>query len=140
MKSPHTDLPKLAAEWLHYEAAGAHLRHAHRCPEWDGWEEGLIESILGPADQEEDWIREARRVVLATASYSGSEDEVEDEYPTADDVLKPHGMLWKSPFARDGGGERTGSRSSNVSAPRRVSEFWKSPKGTLERGESDSKA
>ena len=31
---------------------------AHRCIEWDGWEEGLIESILGPQDQEEDWFKE----------------------------------------------------------------------------------
>lgn len=29
---------------------------AHRCVEWDGWEEGLIGSILGPEDQEEDWF------------------------------------------------------------------------------------
>ena len=31
---------------------------AHRCIEWDGWEEGLLESILGPEDQEEDWFKE----------------------------------------------------------------------------------
>jgi hypothetical protein len=93
--SPHTDLPKLAAEWLHYEAVGAHLRHAHRCAEWDGWEEGLVESILGPEDQEEDWIREARIIALATAPDSGSDDEVGDECPTADDILKPHGMRRK---------------------------------------------
>jgi len=31
---------------------------AHRCIEWDGWEEGLIESILGPEDQEDDWFKE----------------------------------------------------------------------------------
>jgi len=33
-------------------------RMAHRCIEWDGWEEGLIESILGPEDQEDDWFKE----------------------------------------------------------------------------------
>ena len=30
---------------------------AHRCIEWDGWEEGLLESILGPEDQEDDWFK-----------------------------------------------------------------------------------
>lgn len=29
---------------------------AHRCIEWDGWEEGLIGSILGPEEQENDWF------------------------------------------------------------------------------------
>lgn len=31
---------------------------AHRCVEWDGWEEGLVESILGPEDEEDDWFKE----------------------------------------------------------------------------------
>lgn len=31
---------------------------AHRCIEWDGWEEGLVEDILGPMDEEDDWFRE----------------------------------------------------------------------------------
>jgi hypothetical protein len=31
---------------------------AHRCAEWDGWEEGLVESILGPEEyEEEEWIK-----------------------------------------------------------------------------------
>jgi hypothetical protein len=95
VKSPHTDLSTLAAEWLHYETVGAHLRHAHRCAEWDGWEEGLVESILGPEDQEEDWIREAHMVALATAPDGGSEDEEGDACPTADDLIKPQGMRRK---------------------------------------------
>lgn len=32
------------------------LRTAHRFVEWDGWEEGLAESMLGPADSEDDWF------------------------------------------------------------------------------------
>lgn len=51
------DLGSIAAEWLHHEASGARLRMAHRCIEWDGWEEGLVESILGPPEEEEDWFR-----------------------------------------------------------------------------------
>lgn len=51
------DLGAIAREWLHYEASGARLRMAHRCVEWDGWEEGLVESMLGPEDQDEDWFK-----------------------------------------------------------------------------------
>ena len=52
-----TDLAALAAAWLHHEATGARLRMAHRCIEWDGWEEGLVDSMLGPEEQEEDWFK-----------------------------------------------------------------------------------
>ena len=47
-----------AREWLHYEAIGARLRMAHRCAEWDGWEEGLVDSILGPEDTEDEWFKD----------------------------------------------------------------------------------
>jgi hypothetical protein len=53
------DLPSLAREWLHHEASGARLRLAHRFVEWDGWEEGLVDSILGPEEEEEEWFRDA---------------------------------------------------------------------------------
>lgn len=52
------DVASLAKEWLFYEESGARLRMAHRCIEWDGWEEGLVESILGPEDEEDDWFKE----------------------------------------------------------------------------------
>lgn len=51
------DLSSVALEWLHHELTGARLRMAHRCIEWDGWEEGLVESMLGSEDQEEDWFQ-----------------------------------------------------------------------------------
>ncbi|KAL6303218.1 hypothetical protein BKA93DRAFT_788604 [Sparassis latifolia] len=51
------DFGAIATEWLNLESTGARLRMAHRCIEWDGWEEGLVESILGPSDQESDWFR-----------------------------------------------------------------------------------
>ncbi|KAL5521525.1 hypothetical protein ACEPAF_2273 [Sanghuangporus sanghuang] len=41
-----------AYDWLVYERAGAPLRYAHKCVEWDGWEEGLVDSILGPAGED----------------------------------------------------------------------------------------
>ena len=73
---------------------GAHLRHAHWCAEWDGWEEGLVESILGLEDQEEEWIREAHAVALVTAPNNASDDEEGDTRPSAvtDDLIKPHGI------------------------------------------------
>ncbi|KAF9220763.1 hypothetical protein BS17DRAFT_713562 [Gyrodon lividus] len=64
--SSQPTLPSLAAtarEWLHYEAVGARLRLAHRCAEWDGWEEGLVESILGPEEGEEEWFKDAESTV-----------------------------------------------------------------------------
>ena len=30
---------------------------AHRCAEWDGWEEGLVDSILGPEEFEHEWFK-----------------------------------------------------------------------------------
>lgn len=95
VKSPRSDLATLAAEWLHYEPVGAHLRHAHRCAEWDGWEEGLVESILGPEDQDEDWLRSARRIVLTTGPGSDGEEDVGDACPSVDEVLRPHGVRRK---------------------------------------------
>lgn len=41
-----------ANEWLLFERAGAPLRYAHKCAEWDGWEEGLVGSILGTVGSE----------------------------------------------------------------------------------------
>lgn len=29
---------------------------AHRCAEWDGWEEGLVDSILGLPEVEDEWF------------------------------------------------------------------------------------
>lgn len=111
MNSPQSDLSMLAAEWLHYEAVGAHLRHAHRCAEWDGWEEGLVESILGPDDQEDDWIGEAHSVALATAPDNGSENEG-DACPTADDLIKPQGIGRKGrPVSRITAEEKVRERS-----------------------------
>lgn len=51
-----SDFAALCHEWLYYEAAGTRLRSAHRCAEWDGWEEGLVESILGGEEFEGEWF------------------------------------------------------------------------------------
>jgi hypothetical protein len=93
--------------------SGAHLRHAHRCAEWDGWEEGLVDSILGPEDQEEDWIGEAHAVALATAPDDASEDDDGDACPSAaaDGLIKPMGMRRKRrPVSRIAAEEKTRER------------------------------
>ncbi|TFK47484.1 hypothetical protein OE88DRAFT_1810963 [Heliocybe sulcata] len=96
------DLASLAHEWLHHEASGARARMAHRCAEWDGWEEGLVSSILGPEEEEEEWFKaweecdeekEARvgveedtATLSSSSSGSGSgeseETKVEDKAPS----------------------------------------------------------
>ncbi|KAF5380784.1 hypothetical protein D9757_007105 [Collybiopsis confluens] len=50
------NLASLAREWLQYESAGMRLRMAHRFIEWDGWEEGLADSILGEEESEASWL------------------------------------------------------------------------------------
>ena len=55
--SIHTSVESLCREWLYCESKGVKLRMAHRCAEWDGWEEGLVESILGPEALEDEWFK-----------------------------------------------------------------------------------
>ena len=50
MASLPAHLYPYAHQWLSLEAAGAPLRAAHRAVEWDGWEEGLVDTILGALD------------------------------------------------------------------------------------------
>ncbi|KAJ3863324.1 hypothetical protein EV359DRAFT_43376 [Lentinula novae-zelandiae] len=50
------DKAHLAREWLQYESTGMRLRMAHRFIEWDGWEEGLANSMLGEEEHEESWF------------------------------------------------------------------------------------
>ncbi|KAF5350778.1 hypothetical protein D9758_010343 [Tetrapyrgos nigripes] len=52
------DLQTLAREWLYYESAGMKLRMAHRFAEWDGWEEGLVNSMIGEEEHEDEWFKE----------------------------------------------------------------------------------
>ncbi|TFK65517.1 hypothetical protein BDN72DRAFT_195551 [Pluteus cervinus] len=50
-------LQELAKQWLYYESVGTRLRMCHRFAEWDGWEEGLVDSILGPEEHEDEWFK-----------------------------------------------------------------------------------
>lgn len=50
------DIAVLASEWLFYESTGQRLRMAHRFVEWDGWEEGLVDTIIGPEEDEDRWF------------------------------------------------------------------------------------
>lgn len=71
-KTSDDGLGATAKEWLNYEAAGARLRLAHRCAEWDGWEEGLVESILGPEESEEEWFKDVESTVEGSSAASAS--------------------------------------------------------------------
>ncbi|KAH9477557.1 hypothetical protein JR316_0009779 [Psilocybe cubensis] len=65
----HVNLASLCNEWLYYEMHGTRLRLAHRCAEWDGWEEGLVESILGPEELEEEWFMTGRSADVLSAAH-----------------------------------------------------------------------
>lgn len=90
------DPKKLAAEWLYWEANGARLRMAHRCAEWDGWEEGLVDSILGPEEFESEWFKvgtglydhDALKAMIADALPTHEEEDGTDADGEEDDVLK----------------------------------------------------
>jgi len=71
-------LSDIATEWLHHEASGVRLRMAHRCIEWDGWEEGLVDSILGSSDQDEDWFKTWDEGEYADGSDTPAEEESPD--------------------------------------------------------------
>ncbi|KAF8067931.1 hypothetical protein FPV67DRAFT_1165551 [Lyophyllum atratum] len=64
------DLAALSREWLYYESAGQRLRMAHRFVEWDGWEEGLIDSILGPEEHDDDWLKDSEDALTAAGLNS----------------------------------------------------------------------
>ncbi|KAI0827033.1 hypothetical protein BC628DRAFT_194206 [Trametes gibbosa] len=78
------DVAAIATEWLHHEAAGARLRLAHRCIEWDGWEEGLVASILGPEDQEEDWFKEWEEAEPRSPHEPAADDDAEHDNDLTD--------------------------------------------------------
>ena len=94
------DLSAVAREWLHHEVTGVRLRMVHRCLEWDGWEEGLVQSILGPEDQEDDWFK--------------SWDEVNGDVDGYDTPFSPGACtsptLTNSGFDSEGGGKHVPSK------------------------------
>lgn len=83
------DLGALASEWLYYEGHGTRLRMAHRCVEWDGWEEGLVESILGPEDLEEEWFKEvdAREKGVDSMSTPPLDSAIEPNKPSRSETI-----------------------------------------------------
>ncbi|KAJ6529127.1 hypothetical protein DFH09DRAFT_1285340 [Mycena vulgaris] len=67
------DMAALAREWLHHERTGMRLRMAHRVVEWDGWEEGLVDSILGPEEFQEEWFVDHEQ------EHPGEDEDEHDE-------------------------------------------------------------
>lgn len=79
---------------------------AHRCVEWDGWEEGLVDSILGPEEHEEEWFKtttdsgEALRAMISSphAELSAS---VEKTKLKAGDLRRAVKLSSKLPFVEE---------------------------------------
>ncbi|THH32577.1 hypothetical protein EUX98_g1626 [Antrodiella citrinella] len=108
------NLADIAQEWLHHEASGVRMRMAHRCAEWDGWEEGLVDSILGPEDQEDDWF-----VSWEDAMKRRAADEQDDGPDSPSDSPE----LSTSPTLFDSGSEPSsdGSKHHHQNSQRRNS-------------------
>ena len=92
----NVDLAELCREWLHYETSGTRLRMAHRCSEWDGWEEGLVDSILGPEDFEAEWFRHGSAF---DADLDASIHGVVTGTPGHESAASRHGRVKKSASA-----------------------------------------
>ena len=62
--------------WLTAERVGTQARDLHRFLEWDGWEEGLLDSVLGKEKLEELEAATKPRAVGSTigAGSSGNRD------------------------------------------------------------------
>jgi hypothetical protein len=80
---------------------------AHRCVEWDGWEEGLVGSILGPEGQEEEWFRDLNSQVPGMVPSPGLSESSDCEDPRGDggeddggDTLGSSLARRKPPFTR----------------------------------------
>ncbi|KAI0341459.1 hypothetical protein BDW22DRAFT_1359031 [Trametopsis cervina] len=109
------DLGAIATEWLHYEASGTRLRMAHRCIEWDGWEEGLVASMLGPEEQEEDWFKTWDDAHLDSA---GGEEPQTPLSPrtSSSPTLTESGSDPDEPLKRDRAGSGSGGAKSKTRA------------------------
>ncbi|KAJ7735375.1 hypothetical protein DFH07DRAFT_987346 [Mycena maculata] len=93
------DVPRLAREWLYHERGGMRLRMAHRVVEWDGWEEGLVDSILGPEEVQEEWFQD----------HEAHHDEDEHEHDEDEDEHVECGCDVKVDGNVDGNGNGHGN-------------------------------
>lgn len=120
---------------------------AHRCAEWDGWEEGLVESILGPEDVEEEWFREVDPKAdidgLATPPLDSADDS---QTSRSEDILvasfKRRKPAVKMPFAKEEEKEQMLNPTGDICGERggelgRRLEAWLSVNG-IEDGVTDN--
>lgn len=119
---------------------------AHRCAEWDGWEEGLVESILGPEDTQEDWFHDPTSPTdviegLATPPLSSPGDS---QTSRSEDILianiKRRKPAVKLPFAKEEEKEQMLNTTGDICGGRggelgRRLEAWLSVNG-IENGET----
>jgi hypothetical protein len=74
---------------------------AHRCGEWDGWEEGLVDSILGPEEFESEWFK------AGATSYD--HDELKAMIAREGDEVPINGL-------RDASGSKSSKSSTSASS------------------------
>lgn len=83
-------LAHAAKEWLVYERHGEFLRGAHKCVEFDGWEEGLVHDIL----EEVEGLKIGReRLEEEKDGYHGRRGSAESQSEESDST--PGGVLGK---------------------------------------------
>ena len=138
-QSSSADVASLAKEWLFYEESGARLRMAHRCIEWDGWEEGLVEGILGPGDKEGDWFREWEEPDMDSPAVAGPDiyglDSIASRITLNDghngDIRESatNGKVNGNSNGSDGESEGTGNHTFASSKARRVPDGKLGPHG-----------
>ncbi|KAF9240465.1 hypothetical protein BU15DRAFT_87686 [Melanogaster broomeanus] len=151
--SPQPSVAAIAREWLRYEAVGARLRLAHRCAEWDGWEEGLVDSILGPEEGEEEWFKDAESTVeeseaLSVPSYHACvESEASDSEPGSGAFLvaslKRRKQTGRIPLKKEKEREQMLTTTGDICGGRggelgRRLEAWLSVNGDVRRRGEDS--
>lgn len=61
---------------------------AHRCAEWDGWEEGLVDGILGAEEFESEWFEMEEEEDPDCADNEPPADESESPTLVADEADK----------------------------------------------------
>ncbi|KAF8996223.1 hypothetical protein BDQ17DRAFT_1364624 [Cyathus striatus] len=96
-KDKRSTIESLCREWLYHEQAGTRLRFAHRCAEWDGWEEGLVDSILGPEEHEEEWYKPSSSFSSNFPALLG----MTSPPPVGTKRGKPRGAAPKLPFVEE---------------------------------------
>ncbi|KAJ6571508.1 hypothetical protein B0H19DRAFT_1064586 [Mycena capillaripes] len=112
-----------AREWLHHERMGMHLHMAHRIVEWDVWEEGLVESILGPEEAKASGSSRRARNMSMTRSRSrlrGARPWIRLREKWVARRRRQWWRAWDLGSGRASAGDGTVRRRTSLSSPMRM--------------------